>query len=71
MRSKIMKMGAGLVAVAALAVGGSALAGAAGTNPPAAPPVVSAPADTTQVGDQSAPDSAQASESVWEVADSD
>ena len=70
MRAKITKMSAGLAAVGALAVGGASLATAGGNNSPVVPPAVSAPADTTQVGDQTAPDSAQAAESGPEVADS-
>ena len=62
MRARLTKLLAGLTAVAALAFGGAALAGAA-SNPstPALPPA-SAPADTTEQGDQTAPDTGSASE---------
>jgi hypothetical protein len=68
MRTPLTKLLAGLTAVAALAFGGSALAGAASKSSPPAPPAVTAPADTTQQGDQTAPDVAGASESASESA---
>jgi hypothetical protein len=71
MRARLTKLFAGLAAVAALAVGGSALAGAAGNPPPASPPAVAGSADTTQQGDQTAPDTGAASESSTESASSE
>jgi len=67
MRARLTKLAAAVTAVAALAVGGSALAGAAQKGSPSTPPAASqsqqevAPSvdgDTVQQGDQSAPDSA-------------
>lgn len=64
MRNRITKLLVGLSAFSALAVGGASLASAA--SPPS-PPVVTAPADTTQQGDQLAADTgAPASESATE-----
>lgn len=60
MRARLTKLFAGLTAVAALAFGGAALAGAANNSSPPVPPAVSAPADTTQQGDQTAPDTGSA-----------
>src|SRR5437660_11649893 len=71
MRARLTKLLAGLTAVSALAFGGAALAGAANKSSPPAPPVASAPADTTQQGDQSAPDTGTASESSSEPAGSE
>ena len=69
MRARITKLLAGLAAVAALAIGGTALAGAASTPASTTPPALSSPADTTQQGDQAAPDTgAAASESSSESA---
>src|SRR5438552_11546908 len=56
MRARLTKLVAGLTAVGALAFGGAALAGAASSPTPAVPPAASAPAETTQQGDQTAPD---------------
>jgi hypothetical protein len=63
MRSRLTKVGVTIAALAALAVGGSALAGAAQNNAPAKAPAFSQgsePAvpdsDNVQQGDQSAPD---------------
>jgi hypothetical protein len=53
MRARLTKLLAGLTAVTALAFGGAALAGAASTPVPPAPPAAT---DTTQQGDQTAPD---------------
>ena len=66
MRARITKLFAGLAAVAALAVGGSALA-SAGTTPTPAPapaqaPVTAVDGDNVQQGDQTAPDTGAASE---------
>jgi len=67
MRARLTKLAAAVTAVAALAVGGSALAGAAQKGSPSTPPAASqsqqevAPSvdgDTVQQGDQSALDSA-------------
>ena len=67
MRARLTKLAAAVTAVAALAVGGSALAGAAQKGSPSTPPAASqsqqeiAPSvdgDTVQQGDQSAPDNA-------------
>jgi len=81
MRTRLTKLAAGLVALAALAVGGSTLAWAGSKANPPAPPAASqskqvaapsADADNVQQGDQSAPDSAgQASESAGEQAGSE
>jgi hypothetical protein len=66
MRTKMMKLMVGLSAFSALAVGGASLASAASK---ASPPVITAPADTTQQGDQLAPDTGvAASESAPESA---
>jgi hypothetical protein len=65
MRTKMMKLMVGLSAFSALAVGGASLASAASK---ASPPVITAPADTTQSGDQTAPDTGVASESAPESA---
>jgi hypothetical protein len=67
MRARLTKLIAGLTAVAALAFGGAALAGAASTPSPPALPAASAPADTAQQGDQTAPDKAGASENAPEA----
>jgi hypothetical protein len=68
MRARLTKLFAGLTAVTALAFGGAALAGAASTPTPPAPP---AAADTTQQGDQTAPDTgAPSSESSTEPVES-
>jgi hypothetical protein len=56
MRARLIKLVAGVSAVAALAFGGVSIAGAASKAPPVNPPV--------QVGDQTAPDAAGASESA-------
>ena len=65
MRSRLTKLAAALVALTALAVGGSQLASAGSKASPPAPPVVtqdqgvgSADTDQLQQGDQSAPDNA-------------
>jgi hypothetical protein len=61
------KLLAALAAVSALAVGGAALAGAAGKQaPPANPPV--AAVDSVQEGDQTAPDTGTANEQSPEPA---
>jgi len=71
-RARLTKLVAGLTAVGALAVGGAALAGAGTKQVPPAPPAASAPADTAQQGDQTAPDTgAAASESSSESASSE
>ena len=72
MRSRFMKLGVTISALAALAVGGSAIATAAQKGGAPAPPVstITTPADTAssndgdnvQQGDQSAPDTAGAAE---------
>jgi hypothetical protein len=60
----MIKLMVGLSAFSALAIGGASLASAATK---ASPPVITAPADTTQQGDQLAPDTgAAASESAPE-----
>ena len=71
MRRRLTKLLAGLTAVAALAFGGSALAGAASNPSPPAPPPASAPADTAQQGDQTAPDKAGATENAAETSSSE
>lgn len=70
MRTRLTRLFAGIAALAALAFGGSALAGAA--NPSPAPPAASVQqGGDVQQGDQAAPDSgAQASESSSEQAES-
>jgi cytoskeletal protein RodZ len=71
MRARLTKLLAGLTAVAALAFGGAALAGAASNPSPPAPPPASAPADTAQQGDQTAPDKEGATENAAEAPSSD
>jgi hypothetical protein len=71
MRSKVTKLVAGITAVTALAVGGVSIAGAASNTPPVNPPAA-VDADTTQSGDQTAPDAAgAAAESSSEAASSE
>ena len=66
MRARLTKLVAGVSAVAAFAVGGAALAGAASTPTPApAPPAVQVQSDVQQ-GDQTAPDLGPSSESSSE-----
>jgi hypothetical protein len=78
MRSRLTKLAAGLVAVAALAVGGATLASAGSkANPPVASQsqqeaAPSVDGDKVQQGDQSTLDTAgQASETAGEQADSE
>ena len=71
MRARLTKLLAGVTAVAALAFGGAALAGAANNPSPPAPPAASAPTDTAQQGDQTAPDKAGATENAPEAASSE
>ena len=75
MRSRLTKIAAALAGVAALAVGGSAIAGAAQKSSPSKPavsqsqePSTPGDKDNVQQGDQSAPDNS-ASESAGESAD--
>lgn len=81
MRARISKLMAGLMALAALAFGGAALASAGSKQSPAAPPTTAVQTsgvdgDQLQEGDQSAPDAAAgeqsdpAQESATEQADS-
>jgi FtsP/CotA-like multicopper oxidase with cupredoxin domain len=68
MRARLMKVGAALAALGALAVGGSTLASAGSKQAPPSPPAAAekagveaqqgADTDTLQQGDQSAPDTA-------------
>ncbi|MDX6517870.1 MAG: hypothetical protein QOF50_716 [Gaiellaceae bacterium] len=62
MRARLMKVGAALAALGALAAGGSTLASAGSKQAPPAPPAAvekqGADTDTLQQGDQSAPDTA-------------
>jgi hypothetical protein len=81
MRTRLTKLAAALVTLAALAVGGSTLASAGSQANPPTPPAASlsqqdaatpVDGDNVQQGDQSAPDSpGQASESAGEQADSE
>jgi hypothetical protein len=77
MRARFTKVAAALAALAALAVGGSAIASAGSkANPPAVtqtqPDVTSSvDGDNVQQGDQSAPDTAQPSETATEQAGSE
>jgi len=74
MSNRLTKIGAALAAVAALAVGGSAIAGAAQKSAPKKPAVsqsnepVTPDTDNVQQGDQSAPDTGSASEQASESA---
>jgi hypothetical protein len=74
MSNRLTKIGASVAAVAALAVGGSAIAGAAQKSPPPKPAVSqgqepSAPdTDNVQQGDQSTPDTGSASEQASDAA---
>jgi hypothetical protein len=74
MSNRLTKIGASLAAVAALAVGGSAIAGAAQKSAPKKPAVsqsnepVTPDTDNVQQGDQSAPDTGSASEQASESA---
>ena len=74
MSNRLTKIGAALAAVAALAVGGSAIAGAAQKSAPKKPAVsqstepVTPDMDNVQQGDQSAPDTGSASEQASESA---
>jgi|SRR5437879_3926729 len=74
MRNRFTKIGASLAAVAALAVGGSAIAGAAQKSAPPKPAVsqsqepVLPDTDTLQQGDQSTPDNASSSDQASEAA---
>jgi len=67
MSNRLTKIGAALAAVAALAVGGSAIAGAAQKSAPPKPAVsqsqepLAPDTDNVQQGDQTAPDQASAS----------
>src|SRR3989442_6753666 len=81
MRTRLTKLAVGLVAFAALAVGGSTLASAGSKANPPAPPAASqsqqevasfVDGDNVQQGDQAAPDNAvQASETATEQAGSE
>jgi len=71
MRARLTKLLAGLTAVAALAFGGAALAGAASNPSPPTPPAASAPAATVQQGDQTAPDTTGAAENAPEAPSSE
>ncbi len=74
MSNRLTKIGASLAAVAALAVGGSAIAGAAQKSAPPKPAVsqsqepLAPDTDNVQQGDQTAPDQASASEQASESA---
>jgi hypothetical protein len=74
MSNRLTKIGAALAAVAALAVGGSAIAGAAQKSAPTKPAVsqsnepVTPDTDNLQQGDQSTPDTGSASEQAPEAA---
>jgi len=74
MSDRLTKIGASLAAVAALAVGGSAIAGAAQKSAPPKPAVsqsqepLTPDTDNVQQGDQTAPDNASASEQASESA---
>ena len=74
MSNRLTKIGASLAAVAALAIGGSAIAGAAQKSAPPKPAVsqsqepVLPDTDNVQQGDQSAPDTGSASEQASESA---
>jgi len=74
MSNRLTKIGAALAAVAALAVGGSAIAGAAQKSAPPKPAVsqsqepLAPDTDNVQQGDQTAPDQASASEQASESA---
>jgi hypothetical protein len=74
MSNRLTKIGASLAAVAALAVGGSAIAGAAQKSAPKKPAVsqskepVAPDTDNVQQGDQSAPDTGSASEQASDSA---
>jgi hypothetical protein len=73
MRSRLTKIGAAVAGVAALAVGGSAIAGAAQKSAPPKPAVlqsqepVTPDTDNVQQGDQSSPDQGSASEQASEA----
>jgi hypothetical protein len=80
MRARFTKLAAALAALAALAVGGSAIASAGSKANAPAPPAVTQPqqdvtssvdGDNVQQGDQSAPDTAQPSETATEQAGSE
>ena len=62
MRVRLTKLAAGLVAVAALAVGGSTLASAGSkANPPGTPPAADAPGQASETaGEQPGPETEQA-----------
>ena len=74
MSDRLTKIGASLAAVAALAVGSSAIAGAAQKSAPPKPAVsqsqepLTPDTDNLQQGDQTAPDNASASEQASESA---
>jgi hypothetical protein len=74
MSNRLTKIGTSLAAVAALAVGGSAIAGAAQKSAPPKPAVsqsqepLAPDTDNVQQGDQTAPDNASASEQASESA---
>ncbi len=74
MSNRLTKIGAALAAVAALAVGGSAIAGAAQKSAPPKPAVsqiqepLAPDTDNVQQGDQTAPDNTSASEQASESA---
>jgi len=74
MSNRLTKIGAALATVAALAVGGSAIAGAAQKSAPPKPAVsqsqepLAPDTDNVQQGDQTAPDNASASEQASESA---
>ena len=74
MSNRLTKIGAALATVAALAVGGSAIAGAAQKSAPPKPAVsqsqepLAPDRDNIQQGDQTAPDNASASEQASESA---
>ena len=73
MSNRLTKIGASLAAVAALAVGGSAIAGAAQKSAPSKPAAsqtqepLAPDTDNVQQGDQTAPDRASASEQAGEA----
>jgi cytoskeletal protein RodZ len=74
MRARLMKFGAGVAALAAFALGGSALA-SAGSGPQTVPPAQAQSATDSgpnvQQGDQSAPDTGSAAEEASSEAPSE
>ena len=71
MRGRIIKLMAGLAAVAALAFGGATFASAGGNSQPAKAPVTAVDPDNVQQGDQASPDKGAAAEKSSEPASSE